>query len=315
MVALQHWFTLLISHWLISLPWLMVGVVISTGLFIFAPRDRWDHWLPSNPWWQILWGWGLGFLLPIGQAGIFPVIRRLMWQSGSSSLAIACWLSAISLNPILLLQLWRAFPDNGEILLFVMGLGFGILVLLSLIFSTQNQLITQEQADDSVFKYPAIARPSLHRIAIAPIATDTLSSAKISILPVSRKSRISLGFFCATRELLEWSLWLLMGCAIAASLQMWVMPRLVTSVSPWATLISGMASPQSFRQHFTLAGQWLQLGNAGHSLGFLLGSMFINCTSICLMINTFRLKAFAYLLCLLSLLAIALTLWLNFYVF
>ena len=314
MAALQHWFTLLMSHWLLAWPWLMVGVGVSTALFILTPRDRWDSWLPSNPWWQILWGCGLGFLLPLGPVGVFPVIRRLMWQSGSASLAIAFWLTSLSLNPIILFQLWRAFPKNGEVFLFELGLSFTILCLISAIFSTNTQMITKDN-QESIFKYPAIARPSLHRIAIAPITTDTLSSSKISILPVDRKSRLSLGFFCLTRELMEWSSWLLLGCAIAASLQTWVLPKLVLTLNPWITLLFGMASPIGFTEHFALAGQWLQRGNAGHTLGFLLGSMFVNCTSLCLMINTFRLKAFTYLACLLNLAAIALTLWLNFYVF
>lgn len=316
MAALQHWFTLLISHWLLALPWLMVGVGVSTALFILTPRDRWDNWLPKNSWWQILWGCGLGLLLPLSPVSIFPVIRRLMWQSGSSSLAIAFWLTSLTLNPVVLFQLWRAFPENSEVFLVELGIGFGILSLISAIFSTNTQMITKEN-QESVFKYPAIARPSLHRIAIAPIATDTLSSSKISILPVDRKSRLSLGFFCLTRELMEWSIWLLLGCAIATSLQMWVLPRLTLTfnLNPWVTLLSGMASPVGFTEHFALAEQWLQRGNAGHTLGFLLGSIFVNCTSLCLMLNTFRLKAFTYLACLLSLMAIALTLWLNFYVF
>ncbi len=315
MVTLQHWFTLFISQWLVALPWLIVGVAVSTGLFLFAPRRRWEKLLPESAWWQPLYGCGLGLLLPLGQCGLFPVMRRLMWQSGSSSLAIAFWLTAVSINPILLLQLWRAFPENGEVGLFFSGLGFLLLVGFSCLFVLQRQMITRVQDDESSFRYPAIARPSAHRVAIAPIETEALSTTKLSILPVDRKSRLSIGFYVFSRELMEWSLWLLFGCAIAACFQLWVVPNLMTSLNPWSILVAGFASPLGFSQHFFLAGQWLQFGNAGHSLGFLLGSTFMSCTSFCLLANTLRVKAFLYLVILLTLTAIALNLWLNFYLF
>ena len=317
MVALQHWFTLLIAQWLVSLPWLVFGVAISTGLFLFVSRRRLDSLLPESPWWRILYGCGLGLLLPIGQAGIWPVVRRLMWQSGSSSLAIAFWLTAVSLNPVLLFQLWRSFPDHGEVFLFDLGVSFGIVVLLSCLFTTQRQMISREQTEEAVslFRYPAIARPSLYQVAITPIETETLSTSKLTILPVGRKSRLSLGFHVFTRELVEWAIWLLLGCAIAATFQLWILPAVTPNLNPWSVLIAGFASPQGFSEHLTLAGQWLQRGNAGHSLGFLLGSTFMSCISLSLMVNTFRLRAFFYLTILLSLSAIALDLWLNFYVF
>lgn len=295
----------------------MVGVAVSSGLFLFAPRRRWEKFLPQNPWWQLLYGCGLGFLLPIGQCGLWPVVRRLLWQSGSSSLAIAFWLTSVSLNPILMFMLWRAFPENGEVFLFDLGISFGIVVIISCIFATQKQMISREQTESSVslFRYPAIARPSLYPVAIAPIQTDSLTTSKLTILPVSRKSRISMGFYVYMRELLEWSVWLLLGCAIAAGFQLWILPQVTSNVNPWSVLLAGFASPQGFGQHFQLASQWLLRGNAGHSLGFLLGSTFVSCTSLCLMINTFRPKALMYLVLLLSLLAITLDLWLNFYVF
>ncbi|OKH19968.1 permease [[Limnothrix rosea] IAM M-220] len=315
MVTLQHWFTLLISQWLVALPWLIVGVAVSTGLFLFAPRRRWETILPESVWWQPLYGCGLGLLLPIGSCGLFPVMRRLLWQSGSSSLAIAFWLTAVSINPILLLQLWRAFPDNGEVGLFYGGLSFTLLVCFSCLFAMQRQMITRVQGDESSFRYPAIAHPSAHRVAIAPLETEALATTKLTILPVDRKSRLSIGFYVFTRELMEWSLWLLLGCGVAACLQLWVLPMVVGSLNPWSVLLAGFASPIGFAQHFFLASHWLQLGNAGHSLGFLLSSTFTSCISFFLLANTLRPKAFLYLVILLSLTAIALNLWLNFYVF
>lgn len=314
-MALQHWFTLLMSQWLIALPWLLVGVFIANGLFFFVPRNRWESLLPESPWLRLLWGLGLGLVLPVGQCGAFPVTRRLMWQSGSSSLAIAFWLSTMSLHPLIIWQIWQAFPENHGVCLFYVGLSAAIVVIISSIFTWQRQLITHGHLEEVVTKYPAIARPSSFRIALSPINTTTLPTAKLNILAISQKSRLSMGFFNIVKECVEWSTWLLFGCLITATISTFLPSELWTKVNFLTVYTASLTAPIGFAQNTAIATYWLEYGNVGNSINILILSAFLTLQSLVLMVNTFRPKALLYLSLLLFLTTLLANLWLNFYVF
>lgn len=234
------------SQWLIALPWLLVGVFVANGLFFFVPRNRWESFLPESPWLQLLYGLGLGLILPVGQCGAFPVTRRLMWQSGSSSLAIAFWLSAMSLNPFILWQIWQAFPENHGVCFFYTGLSVVIVAIIGSIFTWQRQQITHRHQDKEVTQYPAITRPSSYRIALAPINTSTLPTAKLNILPVSQKSRLSMGFFNIVKECVEWSTWLLFGCLITATISTFLPSALWTEANLFTIYSTTLTAPLGF---------------------------------------------------------------------
>lgn len=315
MMALQHWFTLLMSQWLIALPWLLVGVLVANGLFFFVSRHRWESLLPESPWLRLLCGFGLGLVLPVGQCGAFPVTRRLMWQSGSSSLAIAFWLSAMSLNPLLLWQIWQAFPENRGVCFFYIGLSAAIVAVIGSIFTWQRQRITHRHQEKEVTQYPAIARPSSYRIALAPINTTTLPTAKLNILAISQKSRLSMGFFNIVKECIEWSTWLLFGCLITATIATFLPNALWTKATLLTIYSTSLTAPLGFFQNTAIATYWLEYGNTGYSINALLLSAFLTVPGLILMVNTFRPKALLYLGVLLALSTLLANLWLNFYVF
>jgi uncharacterized protein len=318
MVAVQHWFTLLISQWLIALPWLMLGVTVATGLFLFTPREFWERRLPRSPWLKFLVGIGLGLLLPVGQIGALPVTKRLLWDSAAPGMAIAFWLTATSLNPFLLWQIWQSLPDNHDVALFHAGLSFFIIWAIAGLFSLQRQQITHVHTGDEVeFKYPALVRPSAYRTAIAPLETNTLvTNSKLNFFPVARKTRLSVGFYHLTRELIEWSCWLLIGSLCSATLNHFLAPQLMGNhINQWTAYSTGFFSPSGLFPQVSLASHWLIESSAACSIAFLLSSSFLNLQSIALMGNTFRPKSLGYLLTLLVLLTLFFSLWLSFHVF
>lgn len=315
MTAVIHWFTLLLSQWLMALPWLMVGVFFSSALFLFVPRPRWERILPDNPWWHLLYGVVLGMVLPVGNVGALPVTRRLLWQSGSAGMAIAFWLTAVSLHPVLLWQIWERFPENGEIWLFYLALSGVVTLGISSIFVWQRQTITQLLPQEETFSYPAIARPSSHTTAIAPLNTNTPLTSKLNILPVARKTRLSRGFYSLTRELIEWSLWLLLGCAVSSLGWLLLGDRPWTMANLWTVYGAALVNPSAFSTQLALTQQWLMRSGTGYALGFLICSTFLNAQVLLLMVNTFRLKAWGYLTILLTLTTLTIHSWLSFYIF
>jgi uncharacterized membrane protein YraQ (UPF0718 family) len=315
MMALQQWFTLLMSQWLIALPWLLVGVLVANGLFFFVPRNRWESLLPESPWLQLLYGLGLGLVLPVGQCGAFPVTRRLMWQSGSSSLAIAFWLSATSLHPLIIWQIWQAFPENHSVCFFYIGLSGVIVAIVGSIFTWQRQQITHRYQEKEVAQYPAIARPSSYLIDLTPINTTTLPTSKLNILAISQKSGLSIGFFNIVKEFVEWSTWLLFGCLITATLTTFLPSALWTKANFLSIYSTSLTAPLGFFQNTAIATYWLEYGNVGNSINVMLLSAFLTIPGLLLMVNTFRSKALLYLGLLLFLSTLLANLWVNFYVF
>lgn len=316
MVTVQHWFTLLISQWLIALPWLILGTAVATGLFLFTPRDVWERRLPRSPWLRVLLGMTLGLLLPVGQIGALPITKRLLWDSASPGLAIAFWLTAASLNPFLMWQLWQSLPDNHDVAFFHAGLSAVIIWAIAGLFSLQQQQMTQTIGETTEFKYPAIVRPSAYKTAIAPLTTNNLTTtSKLNFFPIVRKTKLSIGFYHLTRELSEWSCWLLLGNLITATINLLLTPQTSHHTSLWIAYSAGFFSPSGLLTQASLTVHWLFQGSAGNSLAFLLSSSFLNIQAITLMINTFRPKSFGYLITLLALTTLLFSLWLRFHIF
>ena len=314
MVALQQWFTLMIAQWLILWPWLFVGVCLSTVALIFTPCPWWEKVLPQSTWLQLLAGLGLGLILPLGQAGGLPLMRRLLWQSGSSVGAIAFWLGTVSLSPFVLAKFWQQLSGRGGLLLFYGSLSLGILLLIASIFMLARQQRSYQQGDLDTFLYPVIARPSSHRIPNAQ--PETLSPpSKLTILPTSRRFRSLMASQNLMQELLEWSVWLLIACGMMACGQ--VLFPLETLLSHGMTGLFGAGILYAVQptQMAAIADLILGSRSPGVALGFLLTGTFFNGITLILLINVVRWRAYVYLSLLLGLTLLALDLWLNFYVF
>ncbi|MBV5259714.1 hypothetical protein FLX56_14950 [Synechococcus moorigangaii CMS01] len=314
MVTFQQWFTLMMAQGLILWPGLFVGVGLSTVALLFSPRPWWETILPKNPWGQLLGGLGLGLILPLGPVGILPLVRRLLWQSGSTPGAIALWLGAVALNPFVIAKLWQQLPGQGGLVLFYCGLSLTLLCFLGGIFTQARQQRSYTLGDLEPFSYPAIARPSSHRLPKAqPEILSTIS--KLTILPTSRRFRSLIAGQNFIQELLEWSAWLMIACAVMATGQL---------LWPWATLLdrgviglfsAGMLYGIQPEQMGAIADLTLSRYSLGVALSFLLTGTFYNGISLIFLINVLRWRAYLYLCLLLGLGVLALDLWLNFYVF
>lgn len=311
----QQWFTFLMSQWLVVFPWLLVGIFCSTALFILTPRQWWDKVLPRNAWWQLLYGLGLGLLLPVGQYGALPVLKRLLWQSGSASLAIAFWLTTASIQPLILWQLWRQLPDAQSIPLIYGGLSLLISLGMGAIFTAQRQQITH-RAGEQELTYPAIARPSSYRLSSTSPTAETVSvTSKLTILSTSRQFRLSLAWQNMTQELLEWSTWLLCACMVMSLCQTLLSTPQGLTGNVFGVFGLGLLSSIDSFQNVSFLPHWFGDRSTGMSLSFLLIGTFFNIPTLMLLLNVFRLKAFIYITLLLGLSSLLLDFWLNFYVF
>ncbi len=319
MSAIQRWFTLLISQWILALPWLLGGVLISSTLLICTPRSWWEKFLPHK-WWALLWGLGLGFLLPVGQYGAIPVMRRLLWQGATPGLAIAFWLTASLLHPIVLWQVWYSLSNHQEIFVIYTGLSIVITLLITGVFLIQRQKINHRLNDQQGFSYPAISRPA-STLALLPEPTQgAAASGSKLIFDVSvRPSRLVLWWQNTATELLEWIVWLFLGCAVASLVQSLVSSEqwLDVTLLPTSLRLLGLSffTAPGFLYDPAIADHWLQTFDTASGVSFLLMGTVLNIQTLFLLVNAFRLKAMVYAAILLLQIIILMSLWLEFYVF
>ena len=80
--ALPIWFTLFLSLLVEALPFLLIGVLFSSALFLFVDERKLLAIAPKNAVLAALMGSAMGFLFPVCECGNVPVARRLLSQIG-----------------------------------------------------------------------------------------------------------------------------------------------------------------------------------------------------------------------------------------
>lgn len=98
LVEFNLFLDLLGSALLLSLPWLLLGIIISSTFLIWTDEQKWVANFPRNRLLSSLVGSALGFLLPLGAFGSVPLVRRLLLQGAPIPLAVSFLVAAPTLN-------------------------------------------------------------------------------------------------------------------------------------------------------------------------------------------------------------------------
>lgn len=123
-----------------AIPFLLLGVLLSSLLLLFVNERKLISLLPRNPILGALVGSSIGFLFPVCECGNVPVARRLLMQGVPPSVAIGFLLAAPTVNPIVIWSTWTAFRDLPEIVLLRIVFSLGIATIVGSIFSVQKDL-------------------------------------------------------------------------------------------------------------------------------------------------------------------------------
>jgi uncharacterized membrane protein YraQ (UPF0718 family) len=96
-----------------ALPFIVFGCIISGALEELLPQRFIQRLLPKNRYLAIVSSSFMGFLLPMCECGIVPVMRRLLAKGMPASCAVTYMLSAPVINPIVLWSTMLAFTGFG----------------------------------------------------------------------------------------------------------------------------------------------------------------------------------------------------------
>jgi|TARA_B110000305_G_C19381586_1_gene609886 uncharacterized protein len=93
-------------------PFILLGTLISGFIDAYLPAGLIDKWLPKNKPLAVMLSGLLGFIFPVCECAVVPVIRRLIKKGLPVSCAITYMLSAPIINPIVVISTMKAFSSS-----------------------------------------------------------------------------------------------------------------------------------------------------------------------------------------------------------
>ena len=326
MNQLHDAFTLFLSLLVEAMPFLLLGVSLSSGLLFFIGEKQLIAKLPKNPLLGSLVGSCIGFLFPVCECGNVPVARRLLLSKVPPSVAISFLLAAPTINPIVIWSTWIAFGDRPSIVIFrvlfsgaiatIVGCVFSIQPdsrsLLQISFAKRLQPITTSQSDNVS---PLLQSGTFLLGQGKSIPFDDSLSAKIKPANSSNfKSKWQLFFTNLLAEFSELGGMLVFGSAIAATIQVFV-PReiilslgqdTITSILAMMLLAAVVSICSTVDSFFALS--FAATFTSGSLLAFLVFGPTIDIKSVGLMASIFKPKIIIYIFTLVAQLTFIFTL-------
>lgn len=117
-------------------PYILLGTLISGFIDVYMPSSVMDRMLPKRRFPAILVCGLMGFILPVCECAVVPVMRRLVAKGLPVACAFTYMLAAPILNPITMWSTWHAFSD-GEVTIWIVlsraGMGYLVAITVGLV--------------------------------------------------------------------------------------------------------------------------------------------------------------------------------------
>lgn len=141
-----------ISIFFESLPFLLLGSIISSIIETYVSNETIAKMIPKNKILGSIVGVFLGFFIPACDCAVIPVSKRLLKKKVPINVAISFMLASPIINPVVLLSTYNAFyKTNPEIfwyrLLFGIVIALVIGIIMEIIFG-KSDVITNNSDDE-----------------------------------------------------------------------------------------------------------------------------------------------------------------------
>ncbi len=309
MTKLSNGITLFLSLLVEAMPFLLLGVILSSLFVVFVDESKLIKLMPKQAILGALVGSLLGFMFPVCECGNVPVARRLISQGLPASVAVGFLLSAPTINPIVIWATWTAFRDQPEMVILRVVFSLAIATIIGSIFGSQKDLqpflqpniylqLARQSAAMEVTSKPQSAIPTgtfFLGQPLVPLEAITLPK------PVPWQDRLNLLLDNIISELRELGGILVIGSAIAAVIQVGV-PRdiilnlgqgAVSSIVAMMILAAVVSICSTVDAFFALS--FASTFTTGSILAFLVFGPMIDLKSIGLILTIFKKRAVLYL--------------------
>ncbi|MGK7893534.1 MAG: permease [Xenococcus sp. (in: cyanobacteria)] len=318
-------FTLFLSLLVEAIPFLLLGVLLSSFLLLLVDERSLIARIPRNPILGAFVGSCVGFLFPVCECGNVPVAIRLLLKWVSPGVAIAFLLAAPTINPVVIWATWVAFGDQPQIVI--------LRVIFSLIIATVVGIIFSVEKNAQGLVQPALKKQLKYAIDYNKLRSDNLAQEEVPFLLQSGSFLLNQGGqpkaideslisdfapqqsprnFLSTRkwrlfldnvnlEFQELGGMLILGSAIAAIIQVYVPREVVFSLGQDSiTSILAMMFLAAIVSICSTVDSFFALSFAGtftssSLLAFLIFGPTIDIKAIGLMLSVFKPKVIIYL--------------------
>ncbi|MEW9700646.1 permease [Paenibacillus sp. SI8] len=123
-------FTSFMDIFLDALPFMLLGIILSTAVESFVPEAFIRKLTPRHPLGGVLFACVLGILFPLCECGMIPFVRRLMKKGMPVYIAVIFILVGPILNPIVFASTYMAFRNDPAMAYSRMGLTFGVALVV-----------------------------------------------------------------------------------------------------------------------------------------------------------------------------------------
>lgn len=313
--VLSPFATLLSSALMLSLPWLLLGITISSTFLVWTDEQKWVANFPRNRLLGSLVGSALGFFLPVGSLGSIPIARRLLLQGAPIPLAVSFLIAAPILNVVAIAKFFLLVDHQPRLAFLSIALTWLMAIVFGLVFSTYR---VSRQADKDDETAPLVNIPLLRSGALISLkANDSTLQRHGGIIfgygvnPIADftwSQKLQLFGRNIIEEFQEFGGILALGTAIACGLTLLLPQALLLEWTdqqpiPQTGLMMGFGFllPLGVFNHQTFILPLLDRLWFGSSLAFLLMSALFNIQTLTLWLVTFRWRPLIYL-CLILLL-------------
>ena len=307
MTQLNQVFTLFFCLFLQALPFLLLGVIISSWLLVFVNQRQLLARLPRNPLLEVLLGSCMGLFLPVCQYGNIPLARRLLIQRVPVPLVVSFLLAAPTINPLVIWLTISAFPQEPEIVFWRVVFAWLIAIIVGCIFISYQGKRSLLVIDNLNLEPTPLLLQTGTFLPIINASQPLLIGSKIHVSNQevqsvkNEDSKLYLFLDNLIKELLEFGSFLIIGSAIAAIIQVFFLKTdlLLWGENNFAKILSAMlfgsvSSLGSIVNTLTITNLREVLTN-GSMIALLLFSSFFDIKSLVLTVAAFRYKEVIYL--------------------
>jgi uncharacterized membrane protein YraQ (UPF0718 family) len=141
--------TIFLSIVLEALPFILLGVFISSLIQVYVKDDMIQRFIPKNAYMALVPATLLGAIFPVCECAIIPVVRRLIKKGMPLHIGVVFLVTAPILNPVVAISTYFAFRNNLAVLYSRMGIAFLLAIVIGAImyrlFKNSNQLKNDEE--------------------------------------------------------------------------------------------------------------------------------------------------------------------------
>lgn len=210
--------TIFISIILEALPFVVIGVVVSSLIQELVSRERMMAMLPKSGPLAVVGSALLGMVLPVCDCGTIPVARSLIRKGMPVSAAMSFTLAAPVVNPLTMLSTYVAFGLNATFMWARVCATFGISVLIGWILLGSERK-RKKEADAHNLELPM---------------AETAATAEAMHIPVRHKKNpkqvASSVIGHAIIEFYEVTMFVVISAAVAAMLQTFMPPSITEMI-------------------------------------------------------------------------------------